>query len=68
MSDQEAAALAARKRQAAEQRAILHATMQAKRAGKLPVRKGSGAADAVTAVVVIGIVVGVLALAFRYGG
>jgi hypothetical protein len=68
MSDDEAAQLAARKRRAAEHRAIMQATLQAKRSGKLPKPQGSAAGDAVTAVVVIGVVVGVLALAFRYGG
>lgn len=67
MSDEEAATLAARKQRAAEHRAILQATMQAKRAGKLPARKDSRTADGVTALVVIGMVVGVLALALRYG-
>ena len=57
---------AARARAQAEQRAIIQATMQAKRAGKLPLRQSSGS-EAVTAIVVAIAVIGTLFLALRYG-
>jgi hypothetical protein len=52
----------------AERRLIVQATMQAKRAGKLPPREASSGSQALTAVVVVGAVIGILFLAFRYGG
>ncbi len=66
-AEQEAAERAARRQKAAEHRMIVQATLQAKRAGKLPVRKSSAASDAVTAIMVIGVVIGTLVLAMRYG-
>lgn len=68
MSDSDGAARAARLRAEAEHRAIVQATMQAKRAGKLPKGEASSGSEAVTAVVVIGAVIAMLFLAFKYGG
>ena len=67
MSSGDPADQAARARLQAEHRAIIQATMQAKRAGKLPAKQSSGTADAITAVVVILAVFAVLALAFKFG-
>lgn len=62
---QERAALA---RQQAEHRAIMQATMQAQRAGKLPGRPKSSGGEAVTAIGVVVVVLATLFLAVRYGG
>ena len=67
MSEQDQAARAARLRQQAEQRLIVQATMQAKRAGKLPGRTSSTGSEVVTALGVVAVVIGLLVLAFRYG-
>lgn len=59
---------AERMRMAAEHRAIVQATMQAKRAGKLPARKSDSAgAVFLTVIVTIVVVFGTVALAMRYG-
>jgi hypothetical protein len=51
----------------AEHRAIVQASMQAKRAGKLPARQSTAGSEALTAAVVAVVVIGVLFLAMRYG-
>jgi hypothetical protein len=66
MPENNTAQQAARAREQAEHRAIIQATMQAKRSGKLPPRKSSGS-EAATAVVVVVTVLGLLLLALRYG-
>lgn len=67
MSNGSEAERAARAQLQAEHRAIVQATMQAKRAGKLPAAKASTGSEAVTAIVTIIVVIAVLALAMRYG-
>ena len=67
MADNDEAARAARLRQQAEQRLIVQATMQANRAGKLPARPKSSGSEAVTAVLVVVVVIGMLFLMMRYG-
>jgi hypothetical protein len=66
MTDANDAQRAARARAQAEHRAIVQATMQAKRSGKLPPRASSGS-EVVTAAVVAVTVLGILFLAIRYG-
>ncbi len=66
MPDINAAEQAARARAQAEHRAIIQATMQAKRSGKLPPRTTSGS-EGLTAAVVVVTVIGILFLAIRYG-
>ncbi len=66
MPDNDDAERAARARAQAEHRAIIQAAMQAKRTGKLPPRKESGS-EAVTAIVVVVTVLGLLFMALRYG-
>lgn len=62
-----AAERAARANLQAEHRAIVQATMQAKRSGKLPAtQQSSTGADAITAIVVIAVVIGMLMLVMRY--
>ncbi len=68
MSDNGAVDPAARARMQAEHRAIVQATMQAKRSGKLPQRNAGGGSEAVTAIVVIAAVLVTMFLALRYGG
>lgn len=58
---------AARAQMQAEHRAIVQATMQAKRAGKLPQRQASAGAEAITAVFVVVTVLGLLIMAMKYG-
>jgi hypothetical protein len=67
--DPAAAQRAARMRQEAERRLIVHATMQAKRAGRLPKgERGSTGSEIVTAIVVLVVVIGMLAMIMRQAG
>lgn len=68
MSETNAAERAARAQMQEEHRAIMQATMQAQRAGKLPRPASSRKSDALTAIVVVITVIGVLVLALKYGG
>lgn len=67
MSTGDPASQAARARLQAEHRAIVQATMQAKRSGKLPERKSQSGAETLTALFVIVTVIGLLGLALKYG-
>jgi len=67
MNDESAAHRAARLQQQAEHRAIVQATMQAKRSGKLGgVNRSDPKGEAVTAIVVVALVIGLLVLVLRY--
>lgn len=66
-NDPVAAQREARRRQAAEERVIMQASLQAKRAGKGLKPKGTGGSEAVTAVLVVAVVIGMVVLAVRYG-
>lgn len=65
MSEPSAEERAARQR--AEHRMIVQATMQAKRSGKLTSRPANTAGEAITALLVVIVVIGLLILAARYG-
>lgn len=67
MSDKSDAERAARMRQQAEHRAIVQATMQAKRSGKIgATRASSPKAEAGTALLVVAVVIALLVLVVRY--
>jgi len=59
---------AQRARQESEHRMIVHASMQAKRTGKVPTPTRSGGSQVATAVVVLTVVIGMLVLVFRQAG
>ena len=66
--EQDAARRAAiiRQQQQAEHRAIVQATMHAKRSGKLPLKVSHGPSEVVTALAVFVVVIGMLVLVFKY--
>lgn len=67
--DGERAAAARRaKMQQAENRMVVQAAMHAKRSGQLPPRRDTTASETLTAIAVVVVLIGTLALAIRYGG
>lgn len=63
-----AAARNQRMRQNAEHRALVQATMHAKRSGKLPARRASSGSEVFTALLVVVVVIGMLVLVMRSAG
>lgn len=66
MSEDPEAVRRERLRREAEHRAIVQATMQARRAGKLP-KVHHGASEVITALAVVVTLIATLVIAFRYG-
>jgi hypothetical protein len=64
--EQDAARRAAIRQQQAEHRAIVQASMQAKRSGKLPARVSNGPSEVFTALAVVVVVIGMLVLVFKF--
>ncbi len=64
--EQDAARQAALRRQQAEHRAIVQATMLARRSGKIPAKLSNGPSEVFTAIAVVVVVIGMLVLVFKF--
>lgn len=64
--EQDAARRAAVRQQQAEHRAIVQATMIAKRSGRIPTKVSNGPSEVFTALAVVIVVIGMLVLVFKF--